>query len=108
MSEKRTPNPSLLAGEGASRTHGVREAGEGAPGQTQSFHAESAKDQYRDRWFKNNRFRVLRFWNNEVLGNPEGVLTAIGAELGAAPPHPDRAARGRPSPARGEGSGSAR
>jgi very-short-patch-repair endonuclease len=70
-----------------------------------SQHADSTRDQYRDRWFKENGFRVMRFWNNEVLGNLEGVLTAILAELGGAPPHPARAARGRPSPAGGEGSG---
>jgi very-short-patch-repair endonuclease len=68
-------------------------------------HAESVRDQHRDRWFNDNGFRVLRFWNNEVLGNLEGVLTVIPAELGGAPPHPARASRGRPSPPRGEGSG---
>jgi very-short-patch-repair endonuclease len=26
-------------------------------------------------------YRVLRFWNNDVLGNLEGVLTTIQAEL---------------------------
>jgi very-short-patch-repair endonuclease len=67
-------------------------------------HAESSRDQRRDRWFSEQGFRVLRFWNNEVLGNLEGVLTVIAAELSGAPPHPDRAARGRPSPPRGEGS----
>jgi very-short-patch-repair endonuclease len=67
-------------------------------------HAESVRDQRRDRWFNDNGFRVLRFWNNEVLGNLEGVLTLILTELGDAPPHPARL-RGRPSPARGEGRG---
>ena len=27
-------------------------------------------------------FKVLRFWNNEVLKNIEGVLEVIGKELG--------------------------
>jgi very-short-patch-repair endonuclease len=67
-------------------------------------HAESSRDQRRDRWFREQGFRVLRFWNNEVLGNLEGVLTVIAAELSGAPPHPARATRGRPSPPRGEGS----
>ncbi|MGA8154687.1 MAG: endonuclease domain-containing protein, partial [Rhodoplanes sp.] len=40
-------------------------------------HAESARDRLRDRWFEQNAFRVLRFWNNEVLNNLEGVSTAI-------------------------------
>jgi very-short-patch-repair endonuclease len=26
-------------------------------------------------------YRVLRFWNNDVLGNTEGVLTMIQIEL---------------------------
>ena len=65
-------------------------------------HAESTKDRRRDRWFAANAFRVLRFWNNDVHSNLEGVLMAIVDALGATP-HPARAARGRPSPARGEG-----
>jgi very-short-patch-repair endonuclease len=40
-------------------------------------HAVSSRDQRRDRWFADNGFLVLRFWNNEVLSNPEGVLTAV-------------------------------
>jgi very-short-patch-repair endonuclease len=66
-------------------------------------HAESRRDVRRDRWFATNDFRVLRFWNNDVLKNLEGVLTVILETLQQTPPHPARAARGRPSPARGEG-----
>jgi very-short-patch-repair endonuclease len=44
-------------------------------------HAESSKDQRRDRWFAENGFRVVRFWNNEVLSNLERVLTVLLAEL---------------------------
>ncbi len=66
-------------------------------------HAESAADERRDRWFAANEFRVLRFWNNDVLSNIEGVLTVIVEAVRAASPHPDRAARGRPSPEVGEG-----
>jgi very-short-patch-repair endonuclease len=40
-------------------------------------HAESLRDQYRDRWFAVNRFRVLRFWNNDVLSNLEGVTVLL-------------------------------
>ncbi len=40
-------------------------------------HADSASDPIRDRWLATNGFRVLRFWNNEVLGNIEGVLAAV-------------------------------
>ncbi len=34
-------------------------------------------DHERDRWFKRQGFRVLRFWNNEVLKNTKGVLEVI-------------------------------
>ena len=63
-------------------------------------HVESARDRRRDRWFAQNAFRVLRFWNNDVHSNLEGVLIVDALR---ATPHPARAARGRPSPARGEG-----
>ncbi len=46
-------------------------------------HAGSLRDQYRDRWFAANRFRVLRFWNNEVLSNLEGVVTVLAEALTA-------------------------
>src|SRR5690348_6938398 len=42
-------------------------------------------------------FRILRFWNNEVLENPEGVWEAIRQALSELTPSP------RPSPATGEG-----
>ena len=60
-----------------------------------SQHAENLGDKARDEYLKSERFRVLRFWNNDILANPEGVLTAILAVL--EPPFPN------PSPARGEG-----
>jgi very-short-patch-repair endonuclease len=44
-------------------------------------HAGSARDARRDGWFAANDFRVLRFWNNEVLSNLDGVLTSIAAQL---------------------------
>ena len=66
-------------------------------------HADSARDLRRDRWFAENDFRVLRFWNNDVLSNSEGVLTVLLEALHAVPSHPARATRGHPSPARGEG-----
>jgi very-short-patch-repair endonuclease len=44
-------------------------------------HAESVQDQHRDRWFAANGFRVLRFWNNEVLSNLEGVMIALAEAL---------------------------
>ena len=46
-------------------------------------HAGSLRDQYRDRWLTANRFRVLRFWNNQVLSNLEGVATVLAEALTA-------------------------
>jgi very-short-patch-repair endonuclease len=40
-------------------------------------HADPAADAARDAWLAAQGLRVLRFWNNEVMGNPEGVLAAI-------------------------------
>jgi len=44
-------------------------------------HADSQRDRRRDRWLEANRFRVLRFWNNDVLMNLEGVSTLIANAL---------------------------
>ena len=62
-------------------------------------HSENRGDKVRDRYFMDRGYRVLRFWNNEVLSNIEGVLTRI-AELGYPSPG---ALRAPPSPSRGEG-----
>ena len=48
-------------------------------------HADNAKDVERDRRLAAAGYRVLRFWNNDVLGNPNGVLEAIVAELSSSP-----------------------
>jgi len=34
-------------------------------------------DKERDEWLKSQGFKVLRFWNNEVLTNTQGVLEVI-------------------------------
>ena len=39
-------------------------------------------DSKRDKWLENKGFRVLRFWNNEVLTYIETVLAVIADELG--------------------------
>ena len=44
-------------------------------------HSESAADGIRDRRLNEEGYRVLRFWNNDVLGNLEGVLIRIQTEL---------------------------
>src|SRR5882762_6608753 len=49
----------------------------------------------RTRWLEARGYRVIRFWNNDVLANTDGVLRMILDALRAAP-HPT-------SPSRGEG-----
>ena len=44
-------------------------------------HCESAEDAIRDRSLIDVGFKVLRFWNNDVLGNVEGVLMTIQSAL---------------------------
>jgi very-short-patch-repair endonuclease len=44
-------------------------------------HSESARDEVRDRYLRAQGYRVMRFWNNDVLSNIEGVLTVIDEEL---------------------------
>jgi len=46
-------------------------------------HADNTKDAERDRWLVQAGYRVLRYWNNDVLKNPNGVLEAILSELSA-------------------------
>ena len=53
-------------------------------------HAESAHDVVRDKWLVEHNYRLLRFWNNDVLLNMAGVLETIATALAEAPPHPDR------------------
>ena len=38
---------------------------------------ESEKDKGRGEWLKGQGYKVLRFWNNEVVANIEGVLEVI-------------------------------
>jgi len=52
-------------------------------------------DASRTAWLNHHGFRVLRFWNNDVLTNMDGVLAVICEALGPSP---------QPSPARGRGS----
>jgi very-short-patch-repair endonuclease len=67
-----------------------------------SQHAESAGDEKRDAFLRSAGYRVLRFWNNDILNNISGVADAIVTELHT--PHPPIAAQwAPPSPSRGEG-----
>jgi very-short-patch-repair endonuclease len=40
-------------------------------------HLLSEDDHVREEWLRERRYRTLRFWNHEVLGNVEGVLETI-------------------------------
>ena len=40
-------------------------------------HFESESDRKRDAYLRSQGFRVLRFWNNEILANREGVFQVI-------------------------------
>jgi very-short-patch-repair endonuclease len=44
-------------------------------------HNESAADVVRDRRLNEEGYKVIRFWNNDVIGNIEGVLLTIQSEL---------------------------
>ena len=67
-------------------------------------HADSRSDLKRDSYLEHLGFRVLRFWNNEVLENASGVFEMIYTALHT--PHPPTAAqRVPPSPVPGEGLG---
>jgi len=45
-------------------------------------------DQARDAWLQSEGFTVLRFWNNEALGNIDGVLETIQNHILSPSPHP--------------------
>ena len=49
-------------------------------------HAEQvAYDQYRDAWLRSQGYTVLRFWNNDVMQQMEGVLEQIRCTLSPSP-----------------------
>jgi very-short-patch-repair endonuclease len=66
-------------------------------------HAGNARDARRDAFLTSKSYRVLRFWNNDILRNIDGVAESIAAALSI--PHPAQAAPESPSPSRGEGIG---
>ena len=47
-------------------------------------HAENTADDARTTTIEAHGYRVIRFWNNDVLQNTDGVLTAIREELNLA------------------------
>jgi len=61
-------------------SHGARLVLE-VDGDQHGAEAPQAYDADRTRFLEGEGYRVLRFWNNEVLGNLDGVLTAIAAAM---------------------------
>ena len=57
-------------------------------------HAEPGEHDRRDAAFRRQGWRVLRFWNNDILQNRDGVLQPILEELGRAEPKPSPAGGG--------------
>ena len=50
-----------------------------------AHHLNNSYDKNRDTWLSEQGYRVLRFWNSDVLKNTEGVLEKIRLELEARP-----------------------
>jgi very-short-patch-repair endonuclease len=50
-------------------------------------HALDPGDKIRDEWLRSEGYKVLRFWDNQIFSNLEGVLEAIRDAL--LTPHPD-------------------
>jgi very-short-patch-repair endonuclease len=59
-------------------------------------------DERRTAWLTARGYNVLRFWNNDVLRNTEGVLELIAAELDPNPPPCSPRGGEQTSPSRGE------
>jgi very-short-patch-repair endonuclease len=70
-------------------------------------HAGSEHDVRRTALLEAKGYRVLRFWNNDILSNLDGVAQMIGAALSTPHPAQPRIESGAesPSPSRGEGIG---
>jgi len=66
-----------------------------------SQHMDRVQDQIRDRYFAEQGYRVMRFWNNEVLSHIDGVLDAIVDGISPSPGVPLRGTP--PSPSKGRG-----
>ena len=49
-------------------------------------HAESASDAARDRYLAADGWRIVRFWNNDVMRNREGVWESLQQALALTPP----------------------
>jgi very-short-patch-repair endonuclease len=46
-------------------------------------HADRTADARRTAWLQRQGWKVIRFWNNDVLTNTDGVIETISRTLGA-------------------------
>lgn len=65
-------------------------------------HADSASDVSRSREIERLGYRVIRFWNHDVLENMDGVLETILREVERARTHPHPTSSSRHALGRGE------
>jgi very-short-patch-repair endonuclease len=56
-------------------------------GESHDFESRLRHDERRDAWFASRGYRVLRFTNDDVMKNLEGVVLAIGLAA-ESKPHP--------------------
>ena len=66
------------------------------------------RDAGRTVWLEERGFRVIRFWNNDVLTNMDGVLTVIGEALEGRGEQKEEDPHPSPLPRAGEGAKGAR
>ena len=45
-------------------------------------HNQTARDEQRDAWLEEQEFRVLRFWNNDILQRTDVVLETVFDAIG--------------------------
>ena len=48
--------------------------------------SEASKDFERTAWLQSQGFKVLRFWNNDVLGNTDAVMAVVWENVAGASP----------------------
>jgi very-short-patch-repair endonuclease len=68
-------------------------------GDTHGTTSAMTYDAARDQFIRSEGYEVLRFWNNDVMGNPEGVYAVIVAAIDEGParagtPTPDPSPQG--------------
>ena len=68
-----------------------------------SQHAGNSADDRRTAWLTAQGWRILRFWNAEIMTSPDDVARVIYDALTTPLPPTAKARRAPPSPARGEG-----